>query len=275
MSIVLIGCNMSTFNEIISGELHPLPTASPANVNPSIFRSLVSASSDCKLPCFMGLRPGETKRGDLEELLGRIPNAPFAPYYFDGGVAFNTILKEKSNGSVLASFKTNKGLLTAISMTLTHSNDWLPKNILLLPNLLNMLGDPDNVYISIAGPPLNFTMVVVYNRAGVMVRYRAYFKENVAHRLENTEDPFIVCLVPTFVDLVTLDLWLENPTSGNLVEAQLPFLREDESDIRPFWSIEKMAGINTQQFTNFFVKNPQGCLEAPSMKQLQTEGYVF
>ncbi len=264
--IMLLGCNVSLVRETIANRVLPLPTASPSYKILSIRRSLISADSDCKLPCFMGLKAGETSLSDLEKSLVRVQNTPFILTYFDGGVTYNTSLSQKENGSLLAGFTARNDHLDSISLILSRSSDWLPKNIFLLSNVLDVLGEPDNVYVAIAGPPLSFTMVVVYNRAGVMIRYQAYFKEWVAKQLENTDDPFLICLVPNLVDVNSLYVWLVNPKSGNLVETQLPDLHDDKHETRPFWSIEKMVGINEQQFTRFFIDNPQGCLEAPSLK---------
>jgi hypothetical protein len=275
MSIILIGCDLSTLNETVSDKLHPLSTSAPTSTNLSIRQSLIAADNNCKLPCFMGLRSGETTSKDLKTLLENVRNTRFRVTNFDDGVIYETSLSQRSNGRLYAAFTSRNDQLDSMHIWLTQSSDWLPKNILLLPNLLNLLGEPDDVFILISGPPLSFTMVVVYNHIGVMVLYRAYFKSRIAHQLENSDDPFLICLTPSYVDVDYLEAWLIDPNDKDLVEGKIPDLRDSERDTRPYWSIEKMSGINTQQFTEFFTKNPQSCLETPSMKELRAAGYVF
>jgi hypothetical protein len=234
--------------------------------------NLLSMDSSCKLPCFSELFPGTSKVENIEEFLTQFDSEDENVQlrrFETGGYGLSLFFKPAGDLSLVFSVENQLLSLTKIDIASPHV--WLSQTPYDLPIVLNQLGSPDDIFVLMAGPPLRFSLVVLYNNQGVMFRYRATYRDT---ELVSKDEPLPICLHQEVVDLEEIDIWLQSTNSTSLVEEHQPDLR-DEREVRPFWNIQRTANISVEEFTDFFLENPQSCLPTRSFSELQEIGYQF
>jgi hypothetical protein len=255
-------------------EVESTPNLGPASQGVLLSQaiSLLSVDNNCELPCFGGLVPGISNVEDVEEFL--------AQFDFDGSQAqlrrfetgsYGLFLFFESDGllSIDLSLEEQRLSLTHIGISSPHA--WLSQTPYDLPLILDQMGTPDDIFVLFGGPPLGFTLVLVYNDQGMLFRYQADYLNT---ELVDSGAPLSICFQSDVVNLRQIDVWLQSPNNDTLVEEYQPDLREDR-EIRPFWNIEQVANVSAEEVTNFFLENTQGCLPTQSFSDLREMGYQF
>ena len=268
-SVLISGCGLLEELQGTTSEASDQAPAPNADI-PAIASELLFADSDCLLPCFAGLYPGESSVEAIEAFVSQfdVDNEAVRLHQFER--AYSLSLFPEPGGLLLLGFVIEDDKLSYTTVGISSVHDWLSQIPYDLPDLFSTYGEPDDVFILIAGPPTWFTLILPYNEQGFMLRYSATYDDR---ELASNNEPLPICLNQEVVDLEQIDLWLQNPGELELVESHQPDLREDR-EYRPWWSIQRMASVTVAQFTDFFVSNPQGCFLIPSLTELREQGYV-
>lgn len=237
----------------------------------SRIQELMSTNFNCIAPCFAGLEPGVSTTNDIREFIIKIDYDNIISDQLEDASSYNFSLFFNEDGMLSVGLSTYNHILQRTRIGITNPNSWLSENAFNLLNVLNDLGSPENAFIAFSGPPLGFTMVLVYNAKGVLIRYQATFNPDAIH----DNQPLPICFSSDRVDLYQIDVWLQNPENSHLIEKNQPGLRDTHQEVRPFWPLERVTGYNEKEFTKFFMDNPDGCVEALSPDELSEAGYTF
>jgi hypothetical protein len=251
-----------------------MPTATstrPSRSRILRIQELMLTNGDCTLPCFWGFNPDEATASDIDDLLSRLgADVDLDLYQVDGYTGYNTAIFFNPDGylSLGFSIRDRDRRLVRTSIKMTAPEVWLPDSIFELPEVLNSLGQPTDVFILIAGTPLRYSLNILYNDQGVMLRYHIDFGANEP---PNLDAPLSLC--PTTQQIHDIYVWLQSPDDEHLVEENQPDLRDADRDTRPYWPLERLTGIDVEEFTQFIIDNPDGCIEALSLRELRDLGY--
>jgi hypothetical protein len=259
----------------LQNESTPIPLASPTN--PPFdwlfkhIRDLMATNMGCSLPCFAGLVPGESTTDDIDTALSLIDyNGAISHQMTDDDYnRFSLTFRQK--GHLWVEIFTENKTLQRIRLYLGEPNLWLSQNMLDIPNVIHDLGAPDDVFMVFLGPPSQFIVVLVYNVKGVLIQYWGEFIEQD----NDPDEPQQICFSRDKADIYHIDVWLQNPEANELVEQHIPDLRDASRDTRPYWPLEKVAGINPTQFAELRRDDPDHCITTLSPNELKALGYVF
>jgi hypothetical protein len=114
-------------------------------------------------------------------------------------------------------------------------------------------------------------VVLVYNQKGALIQYWGEFIE----RAIDTTQPQQICFSRTEADIYRIDVWLQDPNADELVEQNIPDLHDEDRDTRPYWPLGKVTDIDTDQFAQSIVDDPDSCVQTLSPNELKQMGYVF
>lgn len=244
----------------VSAQYTPPPELS------SVVEELIQSEDDCPLPCWWGLRPGETTTSEvLDFVRTTFRQEPYSGIQDDGKVWYQAFLPLEA-GFLEVIFRTDNNILVITELGLNHSAGWLDANPFLLPQLLENLGTPSDVYMRInASASISYSLAVIYNDIGVMAKY-GFIPNHIT-----IDDPIPVCAQDHAEDYIKI--WLQSPEDNELVIDNLQPSPGDRSFYGPYLSIEDMAGIDVETFTETFIDNPDGCIEAFSWRELRQQGY--
>jgi hypothetical protein len=268
LCLALFGCTSTGFLPTIVSQI-PIKTEQPTQNEflPQI-RRLMDVQTDCKLPCFWTLIPGQSTRDEVAQLIKTIDRNNFIQDQVDVSEISNFALFFDPVGLLSVNLSTHDSVLQKIRIGLASPYIWLNEHIFEIPQVLNALGQPDDVFILVAGPPLGYTLTVVYNSAGVMVRYRADFSDNEQITLDS---PLQLCLSQD--EIYQIDVWIQN-IDDELVENNLPDLRDENRDMRPYWTLEHLAGYSVSDFAQAF-EDHKSCIRLPTLRELKAMGYQY
>lgn len=227
-------------------------------------------SSDCVLPCFAGLEVGKVDTNDIKGFIGQIDYNKVVLAQIGNSTPYNFSLSSGEKGLLTIGLTTQNDTLQRARIGITDPRSWLDTNVFELPNVATDLGVPENVYMAFSGPPLGFTMILVYNKKGVLIRYQATFTQD---NLDNNA-PLPICFDPKQVDLYQIDVWLQDPESVEAVEKNQPGLHNQNQDVRPFWSLQKAIGLNEVEFAKFLRKTPMIALKGFQPRNYEKKGMI-
>ena len=274
--LVLILLALEGTYNISAEDRSPVPALTPTiasqkTILPRI-QELMIDNGECTLPCFWGFQPEEATSAEIDQLLASL-GAEINLYQVDGQTGHNSDWFFHPDGLLMLGFSISdhSHRLNQTSIILTDPHVWLPKSVLELSEVLKSLGLPTDVFVLIAGPPLRYSLLVLYNDQGVMIRYDIdieYDPFNI-----DVDAPLRIC--PSTQETKSIYAWLQNPDSEAPVEENQPDLREADRPTRTFWPLYRMTGMTVEEFTEFFLENPDGCIEAPSLAALQEKGYQY
>jgi hypothetical protein len=237
---------------------------------------LMRTNSGCTLPCLWSSQPGETTLEEIRafasnldrEVIGsQLNEQPFVRS--DGLSIYDFWLFFNPVGSLRVDFIVEDELLAWTHVVINKANDWLPDSVFELPDLLGELGSPTDVFVLVAGRPLRFSLTLVYNDKGIMVRYGVYFSKDEIIR---ESEPLQIC--PLKEQTYRIEAWLQSSDYETIVEEQFPGLREDRSQ-RPDLPLEVVAEMDVETFTQLFTDNPDSCIEMLSLRDLREQGYEY
>lgn len=235
------------------------------------FQTLFVLDDGCILPCFAGLEPGNASVEEIERVIDHLDYEKSIANQLILFGNYNFSVPFSNGGMLFVGFTPTDNRLQRTVLGLVEPKFWLPDgNVFELRNLIEQLGVPEDIFVAFGGPPLRFTFVLVYNEQGVLVRYAGEYTSQI-----RDDQPLPICFSPDQVRLYKIDAWLKSPDPDHLVEDNQPGLREDNQEVRPFWSLERVTGQTEVQFADFLLNNPDECIEALSIDQLLDLDYVF
>jgi hypothetical protein len=285
LALILLGTQVSVnasplTKRIYTATATPFPTNTPGESQLMMtLQELMSPNGECTLPCFWGFVPGETTTSDIFEAVSEIDEENILTDQLadtpvrgeNGELAYHLILRFEENTSLLVSFSTRENVLVRISGIVSEPFDLLMNSVFEVSELLQMLGEPTDIFIALWGPnPSLFYFTLVYNSNGVMIRYA--INPQASFREVDPDDPLQIC--PSLENTERIWFWLQNADTETLVEENLPFLRDDSLS-RANWSLERISNMNIGDFTQLLIDDPSLCFGIFSINQLRELGYNF
>lgn len=229
---------------------------------------LQEADETCQLPCFWGIRPGYTPAADVIEFLE--PNADFSSaresyaveYYF------------REEGVQESLFSIGVGITndvaSLIEIIVNTPSEWLPAETLELPHLLSIMQSSPQAYLSISLGQRRIFLTVAYDE-GMLAQYPFTLRigsNNVVS--PNSDESFLFC--PDLEENAFIKLRLRNENAQFLLE-EYGTLSDAVSD--KIWTVERMTGMEVEDFVEQIIENPDECIELPSYPELIEMGYEF
>ena len=244
----------------------PQSTLTPPEREKFVRETLLS-SSNCQLPCWWGITPGETTWKDTEELLHylgvRIVGVPgYGPntiLHGAGGFDFEGI--SIKNGF---SFEETDGVIDAILINSDGYNkpeefqtlwtNYSPKKI------LEMYGVPDRVWLNVTEAYAlgrGYHLWFFYDELGFMIRYPG-----------DVMDAPVLRICPVIKGMRAIDLSLQDLDSPLLLERFDAILEDirletETGKTRVLHSIEDATGMDEKEFYDIFMQNELTCFDTP------------
>lgn len=267
--VSLFGCDTT---QTIDTESESLQNQSTPTMENSLTETdLLMPDLDCEFPCFGGLYPRESNVEDVEEFLAQFNidgvRVQLNEYDMEG---YGIVFFQDDIGMFNIDLLLEDDELSRIIVGISNSQEWLTETPYDLPDIFNIYGEPDDIFVSVSGLPTGFSLVMPFSQHGFMLRYLAYYDEN---QLPMNDNPLPVCLHAEIVDLQQIDIWLWNVNDGILAEEIQPDLYQANQS-RPWWRIQSIADASVTEFVEFVVSNPQECFLLPSLPTLRVEGYT-
>lgn len=230
-------------------------------------RDSLSENSDCRLPCWWGIIPGETTWNDTEKLLqhlgvriGSVPGyGPHTILHGTGGFDFEGISIE--NGF---SFEETNGVIDAILINSDGYNkleefqslwrNYSPKKI------LEVYGVPDRIWLNVTEAyalARGYHLWLFYDELGFMIRYPG-----------DVMDAPTLHICPVLESMRAIDLSLQAPNNRLPLE-RFDALLEDirlqtaTGRTRVLHSIQEATGLDEKQFYDVFMQEDPICFDTP------------
>lgn len=245
--------------------LTPNPTQIPLPERPETLSDiqalLQTPDETCQLPCFWGIRPGYTTEEEIIEFLQPVAvgnNAPELHYAFR---------EEPGQEAIFyISFGVEDGVVSSTSVILDTPSEWLPAETLELPHLLSIIPSTPSAYLSINITTQRAFLTFAYDE-GIMADY-SFELHIVGETL--TESDFQFC--PVLEENYDIILRLSNDDIDSLLEEYgIPLYVSRNKT----WPVERMTGMEVEEFVEQIIENPDECIELPSYAELLEMGYEF
>lgn len=267
------------------GELTPLPHA---EVIVRLLNFKDESVEDCSLPCFAGIRPDKTTLSEIQELSVGLFDGDEAvlvqfdrPFEREDGMLDYILRLNHLNiaGSFSFSFivSSEQEVLQRFQMRLNRPENWLESRGLGISEVLAVLGEPDELYISIsAAQPSYFDIALGYETKGTLFRYKYFFEPE---QLTQSEEPIPLC--GSWSKTFSIDVWIQSVDEDTYVDLLEEKLRlgetanTEEIVYRAFWPMERMTNWNIEDWTQLMVENSEWCFDALSYDELLAAGYSY
>jgi hypothetical protein len=239
----------------------PIPLPERPETLADIQTLLQEVDEDCQLPCFWGFIPGHTTEEEVIEFLQPVAignNSPELQYIFRQGEGEYPIF--------WLSFGITEGVVSTTYMTLENPSEWLPSETLELPYLLSIISSTPSAYLSINITTQRTFLTLAYDE-GIMATYSFEL-----HALGETlaEADFQFC--PLIEENYDIIFKLRNGDIDSLLEGYGIPLYVSRNKI---WPVERMTGMEVEEFVEQIIENPDECIELPSYAELLEMGYEF
>lgn len=243
----------------------PIPTQIPLPERPETLSDiqalLQTPDETCQLPCFWGVRLGYTTEEEIIEFLQPVPignNAPELHYTF----------REEAGEEVIfyLSFGVSEGIVTETNVVIHTPSEWLPSETLELPHLLSTMPSVPIAYLSINITVQRLFLTVAFDE-GVLAQY-SFVLDIVGETLGEAD--FRFC--PVLEENYYIILRLREGDADSLLEGY-GTLSDAVSD--KIWTIERMTGMEIEDFVEQIIENPGECIDLPSYAELLEMGYEF
>lgn len=245
------------------------PSTSQSTLTPqereNYVRESLSSNSNCKLPCWWGITPGETTWKETEELLhylgvriGAVPGyGPNTIFHGTGGFDFEGI--SIKNGF---SFEETDGVIDAILIDSDGYNK--PEEFQTLwknhspQKILGTYGVPDRVWLNVTHAyalSRGYHLWLFYDKLGFMIRYPgAVLDAPVLH----------IC--PVMEGVVAINLSLQSPDSPLPLERFDAILEDirletETGKTRVLHSIQDATGMDEKEFHDNFMHEESTCFD--------------
>jgi hypothetical protein len=228
----------------------------------------LSSGSNCKLPCWWGITPGETTWDDAEQLLlylgvriGAVPGSdPETIWHGTGGFDFEGISINNSFGFVESDGVVDVILISSEGYNRPEEFQALWKNYS-PKKILERYGAPDRVRLNVTEAYAlgrGYHLWFFYDELGFMFRYPG-----------DIIDAPVLRVCPVIERMRAIDLSLQAPTSSLSLErfdAVLEDIRleTETGKTRVLHSIQDATGLDEKEFYNMFMSEEQPtCFDTP------------
>jgi hypothetical protein len=224
---------------------------------PVFSQLMTTRDENCRLPCWWGLRPGETTREQVVDFLSetgfdrswRLSGVKMSlGEYLDNesiGLSLKANPYNSSNLIMNFIFQPRQDILDRIGLTFIRPNEWLSEeqNRISLPRIFQEIDALPEIYVE-RNQPTNGNLVVIYRGEGIFTIYEFEFETangspasslNICLRNRNTRRIGLALAqnASSFVDL---------PSTS----AYIPF--------------EQAFNMSLETFVQFFREHPDECL---------------
>jgi hypothetical protein len=231
---------------------------------------LQEADEICELPCFWGIQPGYTPATDVIEFLE--PNADFSSaresyaveYYF------------REEGEQQPIFSIDVGITDEVAslteIIVSNPSEWLPAETLELPHVLSIMQSSPQAYLSISLGQRRVFLIIAYDE-GVLAQYPFELHiEGDASSPPTGDEPYLFC--PSLDQNPFIKLRLSNSDAQSMLE-DYAIGFQPGATIQPYWSVDRITGLETEEFIQRIIENPDECIELLSYAELVELGYPF
>lgn len=224
---------------------------------------LLRGNKDCQLPCWLGIKPGETDWESAQDLFDRLGAATEK---YDGKYFTTIDLPGRNTTITQISVVENKivdlinvGTRTIVNSKIVYDDANFEKDFInyLLPNLLNTLGKPNEVWLrTFPGAPeggeIPYYLLLYYPSEGIIVQYSG-------NALEDDTD-LQICPQKSEISLY---LWKPNP--GVSIQDVLSHdLYLTAEDFTSFQKLDQTTDLSVDQFFQLFRETGNNrCLLSP------------
>ena len=229
----------------------PIPTISSEEA-PIVVAELLSSNAGCRLPCWWGIVPGQTRWEEAKGLLFPLANSIFENKLENSPLTHVEIFFSApypSTGKFRQEYLVEKEIVKRIEiLPQQYSRYSQPKG------LLEEFGNPDSIFLGGSNDsPQSFQLILYYVSQGIFALYST--KMHPAQQQEILE----VCFSENEIDYVDIYLW--NPADS--FSATLDFIFKQY--YRPFHEIDFVTNLTTSEFYELFTSPSQtGCFKTPS-----------
>ncbi len=243
----------------------PIPLPERPETLSDVQTLLEETDESCQLPCFWGIRPGYTIEEEIIEFLQPVAVGNNAP-------ELHLIFRDESGDEQIfyLGIGVNDGVVSEISVVLNKPSEWLPSQTLELSRLLSIMPSTPDVYLSINLSQRRIFLKLAYPE-GILVDYAFEVRLEIGTTVDPTVDnPFLLCPSLEATELTVFRLQ-DGGIDALLEEYNTPQLIE----LNRLWTVERMTGLEVEEFVEQVIENPDECIELPSYPELTEMGYEF
>ncbi len=250
--------------------LTPIPTEMPLPEHPETLLDIQTLLQEvdefCELPCFWGIKPGYTSATEVFGFLE--PGVDFSTrrhseYFFSERRGQQPIF------SVLVIITDAVASLTQI--ILSDPSEWLPDETFELPHLLSIMPPLPQAYLTISRGQQRVFLTVAYDE-GVLAQYA--FKLRIEGDVSSPtgNEPYLFC--PFLDQNSVIKLRLSNSDAQSMLE-DFAIGFQPGATVNHYWSVDRMTGMEIDEFVEQIIENPNKCVELLSDNELMELGYPF
>ncbi len=240
----------------------------------------MASSPDCKLPCFWGFRPRETKLPGILSYLGiSRNNAMKGKYTLESHLFHSAVFPTPTPAgippepTVSIEFVMDGEDLAYMEVYLREPSRWLPAGTLEMPQLLREIQQTPDIYILMRAVTQIFSFAIVYNTEGIVVEYVFRFKPGQFVVYE--PGPAKIC--PRLEQSYFIHLCLQSSKEKTLVEDRIypamppGSIRSDKYRRE----IKSVTGQDAEAFRRQIIAEPDSCIETLPIPELLKHGQEF
>jgi hypothetical protein len=249
----------------------PIPISLPERPDTlsSIQRLLQEADEICELPCFWGVQPGYTPAIDVIKFLE--PNADFSSASENYAVEYYF----REEGEQQPIFSIDVGITDEVAslteIIVSNPSAWLPAETLELPHVLSIMRSSPQAYLSISLGQRRIFLIIAYDE-GVLAQYPFELRIEGDVRLPTGDEPYLFC--PSLDQNPFIKLRLSNSDAQSMLE-EYAIGFQLGATIQPYWAVDRITGLEREEFTQQVIENPDECIELLSYSELLAMGYEF
>jgi hypothetical protein len=255
----IVGIDTTAFTSIATATESPTLAPKDADALQPVI-SLLQTNGNCRLPCWWGLKPKLSTISDIRPLLrkslNREPEAPFIRQ--DGLIDYYLKLSfiPQDEPSLYLTFTTDRDLLVRTEVVFSQPNSWLSNKQWWEPaQLLQHMGQPTNIYITISPSTKSFALYIVFNDKGILVQYIVDFKGD-----QFSEESNSILLCPRVEQISYTKMWLEDKAVDMMASHLLRNPSRPTSEYFP--TLKATTGLEISAFTKLLAAEPEACIKA-------------
>lgn len=230
---------------------------------------LQEAEEICELPCFWGIQPGYTSAADVIGFLE--PDADFSSAHESYAVEYYF----REEGEQQPIFSIDVGITDEVAslteIIVSNPSEWLPAETLELPHLLSIMQSLPQAYLSISLGQRRVFLIIAYDE-GVLAQYPFDLRIEGDVSSPTGDEPYLFC--PSLEQNPFIKLRLSDSDARTMLE-EYAIGFQPGATVIPYWSVDRMTGLETGEFIQRIIENPDECIELLSYAELVDLGYPF
>jgi hypothetical protein len=235
------------YPKLVTPRVTPLSTRSSTDIREEL-GNLLQTNGNCKLPCFWGIQPDQTRYDELYGVIDKLRGLRFDALQENGDLRVASNFRFEETNGIIVEFAANlqddivrdlKVLLLNLLDSGVTPKDWSAYN---MDEILRSYGVPDRVELYFSGPynSLSFDAQLKYDSIDTSI---VYYARTTAVNKYQTPSSVMFCPAEIGIDMVELHMG-KHPF--NTIPSGVPIL--------------KATGLSEQDFHKLFTENPSACL---------------